>query len=452
MNTEPSSVKISYKSAEIHPPLFIAGSYSSPPWTPQEMEHSKTENGEQIFTKTIKGSPGTIVEYKFRVGTGDCAHVERPPTPPPDSPPPHVLGWDRIEIGPSLGHENLASADDGRSSTAPMFAYELAAENDTVLSEKALSHVSASEEAIDEAFDPNDPTLERFPSNRDEILEKVRTIETGLNEDRTSFDGIPLSPVVGPGRRHSNEPVVDMLPTDSGADRSEVRLESHTVSRSRDSLRPSISGASLHCIVEESAVEESVGEFAVEEATVEEAAVEISAVELSAVELPAVELSAAEISAVEISAVELPAVDVYAVEKQTGDDEQVPSRPQSAGNDAAVPEPDTHLSAGIEASDPSEADIDVAEEPELAGSEQDQDSEQRETTPRALEAVEAAVVPADVPGVEDGEATDEAQLSSPVSTGIKVTGNDNWLASFFRLVFVDWIGAFFARLFNWRRA
>lgn len=71
MNTEHSSVKISYKSAVIQPPLFIAGTFSNPPWTPQEMEHSKMANGEQMFTTTIKGSPGSTVQYKFRVGTGD---------------------------------------------------------------------------------------------------------------------------------------------------------------------------------------------------------------------------------------------------------------------------------------------------------------------------------------------------------------------------------------------
>ena len=47
-----------------------------------------------------------------------------------------------------------------------------------------------------DSADVNDPTLEPFPSNRDEIINTVRKLETGLNEDLSDFEGVPPSPVV----------------------------------------------------------------------------------------------------------------------------------------------------------------------------------------------------------------------------------------------------------------
>lgn len=273
-----------------------------------------------------------------------------------------------------------------------MFAYEFAGDNDTAPSEKALSHVSsyASDEPEAEVIDANDPTLERFPSNREEIIEKVRTIGTGLNEDRPSFDGIPLSPVVGPGRRHSAEPVADLLsvsptPGDSGTGRSEVRLEPQRVSRSRDNLRPSVSGGSLHCIVEESAVEESAVE-----------------------------------------------------------DEQDEDLPESAAEVAAVPELDTDVSADTESDDPSDTAI-VADESEPSRAVEEQHSEQEESAPEATEVGEAS-------SQGSGLATDEAQVSYLSSTGIIAPQNVNWFTYFFQLLFVDWMGAFFGKVFSRRRA
>lgn len=46
-------------------------------------------------------------------------------------------------------------------------------------------------------IDLNDPTLERFPSNREGIMNTVRKLESGLGEDRVSFEGAPISPVIG---------------------------------------------------------------------------------------------------------------------------------------------------------------------------------------------------------------------------------------------------------------
>lgn len=71
MAKDDAAVEITYRSTELQPPLWVAGSFSNPPWTPLEMKHKTTPEGEHIFTKAIQVQPGTAVQYKFRVGSGD---------------------------------------------------------------------------------------------------------------------------------------------------------------------------------------------------------------------------------------------------------------------------------------------------------------------------------------------------------------------------------------------
>lgn len=49
--------------------------------------------------------------------------------------------------------------------------------------------------------DFDDPTLERFPSDREEIIDTVRHLSTGLPVDDVAFDAERQSPVVNPARR-----------------------------------------------------------------------------------------------------------------------------------------------------------------------------------------------------------------------------------------------------------
>ncbi|KAK3302101.1 uncharacterized protein B0T15DRAFT_541953, partial [Chaetomium strumarium] len=62
-----------------------------------------------------------------------------------------------------------------------------------------------------DTIDPNDPTLERFPSNREEIIDTVRKLETGLEADQASFEGSPHSPVINPSRRGTEDITGDFL-------------------------------------------------------------------------------------------------------------------------------------------------------------------------------------------------------------------------------------------------
>ena len=101
---------------------------------------------------------------------------------------------------------------------------------------------------LDDA-DLNDPTLEAFPSGRDDILNTVRRIETGLGEDQSAFECAALSPVVGLQRRGSNDILGDYFVVSPTA-------TSPVVTRSQERLRVprspqgSVSSMSLQSIRE----------------------------------------------------------------------------------------------------------------------------------------------------------------------------------------------------------
>ncbi|KUI64780.1 Midasin [Cytospora mali] len=64
-------VTITYRTTGIEPPLFVAGTFSDPQWTPHEMECTPGSDGENFFTQKLEVDPGSKLQYKFRVGYGD---------------------------------------------------------------------------------------------------------------------------------------------------------------------------------------------------------------------------------------------------------------------------------------------------------------------------------------------------------------------------------------------
>lgn len=62
---------ISYEKPGTQPPVYVAGTFSDPPWKPHEMAYTTNDDGEHVFTKEFAAEPGTRVQYKFRIGTGD---------------------------------------------------------------------------------------------------------------------------------------------------------------------------------------------------------------------------------------------------------------------------------------------------------------------------------------------------------------------------------------------
>lgn len=98
---------------------------------------------------------------------------------------------------------------------APMFAYELVGEVDSGQEpvQEGQEHEPEPEFKNYEDVDPNDPTIEKFPEDRKGILSKINTTQSSLSPDETRFEGVPLSPVVGPtgspmfGRGVSESPI-----------------------------------------------------------------------------------------------------------------------------------------------------------------------------------------------------------------------------------------------------
>ncbi|KAI0851753.1 hypothetical protein F5Y00DRAFT_259243 [Daldinia vernicosa] len=64
-------ITFTYKRKDTDPPIYIAGSFSEPPWQPQEMDVAIDQLGGYLFTKQVMVDDGTEIQYKFRIGSGD---------------------------------------------------------------------------------------------------------------------------------------------------------------------------------------------------------------------------------------------------------------------------------------------------------------------------------------------------------------------------------------------
>lgn len=71
-------VTITFTGNDLHPPIFLAGSFTAEPWDPVEMElvPSKLDaDGDHVTVRTVYSKTFDIPEgrwqYKFRLGDGD---------------------------------------------------------------------------------------------------------------------------------------------------------------------------------------------------------------------------------------------------------------------------------------------------------------------------------------------------------------------------------------------
>ncbi|KAL2015589.1 hypothetical protein VTK56DRAFT_5201 [Thermocarpiscus australiensis] len=410
MTAAPIPALITYHKPGTRPPIYVAGTFSDPPWQPYEMDYTTREDGEHDFKKEVCGEAGSEIQYKFRIGEGDwwalsedapivtdsegnANHVLR--LKPAKEQPHEVSTEDRTE--PSLAQSapdrqgtddktgvvtsarlaakqlqpSIDAAAGSRSGTGtPIFARtaaevadsaallheevpdresaapaapsagiraqkpsqmseeaETAAEvadtaekldsdENTILileplpgegdaleiqeqgdvlsedQEEYIAHTSplfahecaglyewdqevrppdteeeyaparrtSSEDIDPDAVDLNDPTLERFPSNREEIVDTVRKLGTGLQADQASFDGSPPSPVINPSRRGTEDITGDYLlaasqPSPPARQHTSKQLE---LGRSQHGSTGSVpTCASLHSISE---LEEPLGD------------------------------------------------------------------------------------------------------------------------------------------------------------------------------------------------
>jgi len=71
MSSRKIPVMFTFHGRGVQPPLFVAGTFSDPPWQPYEMEASVDQHGDFIFTKKIMINEASDIQYKFRNASGD---------------------------------------------------------------------------------------------------------------------------------------------------------------------------------------------------------------------------------------------------------------------------------------------------------------------------------------------------------------------------------------------
>jgi hypothetical protein len=170
-----------------------------------------------------------------------------------------------FEAPPLFAHERFEpdgsapAVAGGGEEGAPLFSYECMGEDheegEQVEHHPTEKHHTGGNAYDVEGYDLNDPTLEKFPLTREEIFDTVRKIESGLDEDRPSFEAAPSSPIISPGRRQSNEFDSQILSTSPSASpvvpRAVKRLILPGVPQGSETPERSASQISLQSILEE---------------------------------------------------------------------------------------------------------------------------------------------------------------------------------------------------------
>ncbi|KAI8276488.1 hypothetical protein K4K60_007659 [Colletotrichum sp. SAR11_57] len=322
-------------------------------------------------------------------------------------------------------------ADDG---PPPLFAHEALGPyeppSDSEGATKEYEHHGTVEYDVDK-YDLNDPALERLPSKREEILNTVRNVETGRNEDQTYFHGTPMSPIVGSrkaGLDPYEEAVISPGPSSPGVGK---KLE--LPRKKQGSMVSERSLASLGSIVEEEG-KDSPG---LDEANREtEGPVRVPS--------PAVR----------------PTPNVFNSPASDEDEGVVmkgsKSKPKKSGEPGRSESPDYNgntngkhsrdLSPKTQPAQPDSPSIhvqppdDAAESSNAAAS----NSDGKASTTARDESHKGQLK-------KRGGASSTDRPGTPSSIHSVADSKGNWLSAFFRVLFVDWIGGLFSRLFGSKR-
>lgn len=109
--------------------------------------------------------------------------------------------------------------------------------------------------------DFEDPTLERFPSSKGEILAAVRKVETGLNANQTLNEGVPPSPIFRSRTRSTDDGNGEQQSPESSPVSSKETQHLPLPAQPQENLgERSLSAASLGSIAEDDEVEASTAE------------------------------------------------------------------------------------------------------------------------------------------------------------------------------------------------
>lgn len=71
MSANKPTVSITFEKQGIKPPVYLAGSFSVPPWQPTPMQYAVGQDNEYHFHAKVDVDKGGEYQYKFRVGEGD---------------------------------------------------------------------------------------------------------------------------------------------------------------------------------------------------------------------------------------------------------------------------------------------------------------------------------------------------------------------------------------------
>ncbi|KAI5465759.1 hypothetical protein BGZ63DRAFT_420306 [Mariannaea sp. PMI_226] len=277
---------ITYKKPGTTPPLYLAGSFSDPQWQPKEMEYNSDKDGEYVFQSQVAVETGKNYQFKLRLGQGDwwVLSEDYPTATDASGNRNNILSVPRsqlhqdgddgfprdasikdtskqpmptIEVQASKVEES--GGDEADSLSTPLFAHECLgayefpddeSEEEIYPSIPMRRYMDSSIDHDETHIDTNDPTLEKFPSERGSILDALRTIQTHLNEDQAQLKDIPASPRVVSGGRHSS------IDSSEDLSLSPVAISPCTTRRreqrqSHSSFRRSRSAVSLGSIAEE---------------------------------------------------------------------------------------------------------------------------------------------------------------------------------------------------------
>ncbi|KAI6376074.1 hypothetical protein MCOR25_002887 [Pyricularia grisea] len=246
-------VTITFGKEGVQPPLYIAGTFSDPPWQLEEMEVSSAEDGKHIFKARFVASPGAQIHYKFKTAHGDwflddksesvvdykgfrnnSLNVPQVPTitqqPPSDTSKRssdgvgHGASADWLNVDPFLRRSKGKSSSqdwDAPQDRIPLFEHECLVPDEQSLASGSgsgiYSHTSprhTSQVGFDhepDTFELADPALEKFPSRLDEISELIHKVEEDLEEDETEIEGVPPSAVLGLPRSRTNDIVGEFV-------------------------------------------------------------------------------------------------------------------------------------------------------------------------------------------------------------------------------------------------
>ncbi|KAK2021985.1 hypothetical protein LX32DRAFT_711325 [Colletotrichum zoysiae] len=336
--------------------------------------------------------------------------------------------------------EERGNADDG---PPPLFThealgpYEPSGSDDEDDVSKGLDHHGTVDYDVDK-YDLNDPTLERWPSNRSGIIDAVRKVETGLNEDQTSFHGAPLSPVIGSRKagldQYYEEAVLSSGPSSpSSTKRLELPRRSHGSMVSDRSL------LSLGSIAEEDK----------ETPSAEEAGSEND--DMVRVPSPAIRPTPSALTSPASDEDEGVVMKGSKVKSRKSSESSTPDSPHLNGLPNGKHAMDKSPKGA--SAQPDSPGV-LVETPEQIGEPSNaKDNNQTRSVESAPDGS------ASTTGRDDGHkgqikkrgASSAERPSTPSSIHSVTDSKGGWLQAFFRVLFVDWIGGLFSRVFGSRR-